>query len=162
MQAGVKTEKMCKYFHLQASCDGSINIYAKEVHFLLWILSLWHSHVCLLFTDKKQKKLANDVTCTSATHANLCSWHHIHRMLDTLWQHSQPCICVSQMLIFNKLPDRETREKLQWIYISFSSYYKANDASSLGVPFNVVTWLHALTGSRTMTTCVSFSKLSIY
>ena len=31
MQLGLKTKKMCKCFHLQALCSGSINLYATEV-----------------------------------------------------------------------------------------------------------------------------------
>ena len=37
-QPSLKTHKMRKYFHLQASCGCSSNIYETEVYFLLFLL----------------------------------------------------------------------------------------------------------------------------
>ena len=68
MQIGLKTEKMCKYFHLQASHGSSINLYATEVLFTSNLCSPGYSHAGSLFTSKE--RLACYVINTSATHAN--------------------------------------------------------------------------------------------
>ena len=57
-----------------------------------------------------------------------CSWHHRDRLTDPKWP-----LTVS----FNKLDHRSTRDCCKCIFYSFP-IGRAGDASSLGVPFNVI------------------------
>ena len=43
MQDGLKTEKMCNHFHLQASFGGFVPVYTREVPFLA---ANWSSPGC--------------------------------------------------------------------------------------------------------------------
>ena len=69
---GLETEKIGKYFHLQASFGGFISIYIKEFFFCVFFSRFFssssssvntrpsgHSPVCLLFKNEEQKKVCS-------------------------------------------------------------------------------------------------------
>ena len=61
-QVVLKTQKMCKYFHLLASFGCSININTKETlfHFCFEINTFsGHSIVGSIFTNEEQKKVGS-------------------------------------------------------------------------------------------------------
>ena len=102
MQAGLKMDKMCTYFHVQ-DLFGCSTIVIQKKYFLLSNLSTSKcGHVALLFTNEELKKgwlvthLLLSRTCWS------CSWCLWYRLLATKWQHSRPCFCNFQTSIFNK------------------------------------------------------------
>ena len=72
-QAGMKTQIICKYFHLHASFGCSISISTKE-------------------------RLAHKLFHTFASHGP-CEWCHWHRLLGTKWQHALSCFCGFQASI---------------------------------------------------------------
>ena len=65
-QVDLKTWEMCKYFHLQASYGGSINIFATEVLFPLNLNPSGCGHVGSFFKDEEQK-------CWLVTFMTLCT-----------------------------------------------------------------------------------------
>ena len=90
MQVGLM---VCKYF--QCSLFRQHN---RSTYFALELSSSGHSHVCLLFTHKKQKRLANDVMYTSATHAGLA-----HDTTDCQTHYGSPHGCIFTTFYFKKI-----------------------------------------------------------
>ena len=98
---------MCKYFHLQASYGGSINIYVTEDvgggggGGLLQLLAPQGAAMLSHSTNGEQKKGWLLTSHTATTHAGLVhDISHRPRLPESKWQHSGPCFHNSLTMIF--------------------------------------------------------------
>ena len=105
-EVGLISQKMCKYFHLQAAYGGSFNMYATETIFCFKFELGAAMLVCSLPMKIRQKvgSLCNGHFCPTVWS---CSCHR-DRLPVRKWQPSQLCFCHLQTLIFNKLDHKST------------------------------------------------------
>ena len=120
--SGYQQQKIWIYFHLQALCGFSINIYATEIPFCSKLKPL-KGQPCW-FTKGEQKKFGSWCTVYVATPACQPYWQWRHRqgLPDTIWQCSQLSFHTFQVLIFNKL-NQEPNKALLFVYILNSPLY---------------------------------------
>ena len=110
---GLKTQKMCKPFHLLASFWWSHQyLYKRCPVFLPFWAPQGHHHGGLTFTNKTPMNAERSSKDTVARFLVLLWISLIWRLPYTKWQHSQSRFQDCQMSAFNKLSQKQSEKLL--------------------------------------------------